>query len=263
MPDMWVRMARAGNAVTHYASSNGTDWVNIGTTNTTLPSSVRVGAAVTAHNNVAGLVSTGRFSNFSITQPLADLSVTKSSSGSVYVGSNITYTITVANNGPATANLVTVTDPFPAGTTNVSASTSQGSCTVTAGVLNCTLGSIASGGSVTITLVTSTSTTGTKTNTATAASSTVDPNAANNSGSVQVAVHAKPVINNLNYNAAAGTFSLSIQTHTGFSYRVEYKNQLTDPAWTLLTTVVGDGTVQAITDPGPLPPTRFYRVVVE
>jgi uncharacterized repeat protein (TIGR01451 family) len=263
MPDMWVRIARAGSNFTHYASSNGTDWVTIGTTNTTLPSSVRVGAAVTSHNNVAGLLSTGLFSNFSISQPLADLGVTKSASGAVYVGSNITYTITVNNAGPDTANLVTVSDPIPAGTTHVSSSASQGSCTLTAGVLNCSLGSIASGGSVTITLVTSTSTVGTKTNTATVASSTIDANPANNSASVQVAVHAKPVISNLSYNAGAGTFSMSIPTQTGFSYRVEYKDQLTDPAWSTLTTVVGNGTTQTITDPGPLPPTRFYRVLVE
>ena len=264
MPNMWFRLTRAGNTYDGYVSSNGVDWALLANTNTTaLPGTVLLGAAVTAHNNVAGLASTGRFSNFSVTQPLADLSVTKSAAGSVYVGSNITYTITVANTGPDGANLVTVTDPIPAGTAHVSSSTTQGSCTLTAGVLNCALGAIPSGGSATITLVTSTSTEGTKTNTATVASSTVDPNPANNTASVEVSVFGKPVINNLNYNAGAGTFSLSIQTHTGFSYRVEYKNQLTDPAWSLLTTVVGDGTVQAITDPGPLPPTRFYRVVVE
>jgi hypothetical protein len=56
---------------------------------------------------------------------------------------------------------------------------------------------------------------------------------------------------------------MSIPTQTGFSYQVEYKDQLTDPAWSTLTTVVGNGTTQTITDPGPLPPTRFYRVLVE
>ena len=56
---------------------------------------------------------------------------------------------------------------------------------------------------------------------------------------------------------------MAVQTENGFSYRVEYKNQLTDPAWTTLTVITGNGAVQLITDPGPLPPTRFYRIGVE
>ena len=60
------------------------------------------------------------------------------------------------------------------------------------------------------------------------------------------------------------TFSSSIQTENGINYLIQYKDDLNTVAWTDLTTIVGDGTVQAFTDPGPLPLNqRFYRVVAQ
>jgi uncharacterized repeat protein (TIGR01451 family)/fimbrial isopeptide formation D2 family protein len=54
--------------------------------------------------------------------PNADLVLTKSQPNAVVnSGGTITYTITVTNNGPATANNVVVTDTLPTGTTFVSA----------------------------------------------------------------------------------------------------------------------------------------------
>ncbi|HTD85771.1 MAG TPA: hypothetical protein VK850_04280, partial [Candidatus Binatia bacterium] len=102
---------------------------------------------------------------------------------------------------------------------------------------------------------------GTSVTTAALSSTTVDPDAANNSSTVQVQVLTRPAISNLSYDGTAGTFTLSIPTGNGIAYRVDYKNELTDPTWTVLTTFTGDGNVKPIADPGPLPPTRFYRVV--
>lgn len=56
------------------------------------------------------------------------------------------------------------------------------------------------------------------------------------------------------------TAGFSIATEAGVTYQVYYKNSLADADWTLLTTISGDGTVKPVTDPGPLPPTRFYTV---
>ena len=72
---------------------------------------------------------------------------------------NITWTMVVTNNGPSEATGVTVADPMPGGNTFVSATTTQGSCTGGA-ILNCTIGAMAAGASVTITLVTTPSTVG-------------------------------------------------------------------------------------------------------
>ncbi|HJQ26446.1 MAG TPA: Ig-like domain-containing protein, partial [Blastocatellia bacterium] len=61
-------------------------------------------------------------------QAQADLALTKSDSPDpVIAGNNITYTINFVNNGPGTAQTVTVTDAVPANTTFVSAVVTTGS----------------------------------------------------------------------------------------------------------------------------------------
>ena len=84
----------------------------------------------------------------------ADLSVTKdANSPRVSAGENITYTITVANNGPDSATDVMATDALPAGLGFVSATPSQGSCFEMGGTVECDLGTIADQGTATIDLV--------------------------------------------------------------------------------------------------------------
>jgi hypothetical protein len=56
------------------------------------------------------------------------------------------------------------------------------------------------------------------------------------------------------------SFLLTFATKAGWTYVVEYKNGLSDPAWTQVTTVAGDGYEQQFADFPPLPGTRFYRV---
>jgi len=61
----------------------------------------------------------------------------------------------------------------------------------------------------------------------------------------------------------AGSFSGSFQTLAGYSYQVQYKDNITNPMWQILTTIPGDGTVKSFTDPGPAVAQRFYRVVIQ
>jgi len=124
-------------------------------------------------------------------QALVDLSVTKAGSPATQdLGAgNITWTIVVTNNGPDADTGVTVADPMPAGNTFVSASTTQGSCTGGA-ILNCNLGTMAAGASVTITLVTTPSTTGAQTNTVTVAGNRPETNTTNNQATATVQVTA-------------------------------------------------------------------------
>ena len=70
-----------------------------------------------------------------------------------------------------------------------------------------------------------------------------------------------PPITGLTYSA--GMFSGSFQTQAGFSYVVQYKDNITSPTWQVLTTIPGDGTVKTFTDPGPAVPQRFYRVSIQ
>jgi uncharacterized repeat protein (TIGR01451 family) len=87
----------------------------------------------------------------------ADLAVTKTGTPSTVVGgNNITYTLTVTNNGPGAAATVTMLDTFPAHTTFVSISTVSGwTCTTIAGGTEeqCTNPSVAAPSTATFTLV--------------------------------------------------------------------------------------------------------------
>jgi uncharacterized repeat protein (TIGR01451 family) len=118
---------------------------------------------------------------------IADLSVTKADSPDpVTVGDNLTYTVTVTNNGPDTATSVTVADDLPAETTFVScSSTGGGVCGGSGNNRTVTFATLASGQSETITFVANVNCSvadGTViNNTATVSSFTPDPDLSNNS----------------------------------------------------------------------------------
>ena len=120
-------------------------------------------------------------------QALVDLTVTKAGSPATQTlgDGNITWTIVVTNHGPDADTGVTISDPMPAGNTFVSASTSQGSCTGGA-ILNCSIGTMAAGASVTITLVTTPSTVGDQVNTVTVAGNRPETNTGNNTATATV-----------------------------------------------------------------------------
>jgi uncharacterized repeat protein (TIGR01451 family)/CSLREA domain-containing protein len=121
----------------------------------------------------------------------ADLEISKADSPDpVTVGDNLTYTITVINNGPDPATNVVVTDTLPSGVTFVSASPG---CVHSAGVVTCNLGNIPAGDSVTITIVVTVTAPGTISNTATVTSDTLDPNTANNSDTEPTEVSEGPI----------------------------------------------------------------------
>lgn len=77
---------------------------------------------------------------------VADLAIKLTASPDpVAVGKTLTYTLTVTNNGPATANYVTVTDSLPYDVTLKSISMAGGECKVIAGVPFCDLERLAAG----------------------------------------------------------------------------------------------------------------------
>ncbi|MGH2764478.1 MAG: hypothetical protein ACRDKA_00975, partial [Actinomycetota bacterium] len=84
----------------------------------------------------------------------ADLSVSKTDSPDpVPVGADLTYTITVRNDGPAAAPGVHVADALALTLDFVSATASQGSCSEVALVVTCDLGIIPDGSVATVVLV--------------------------------------------------------------------------------------------------------------
>ncbi|MFQ5470197.1 MAG: choice-of-anchor Q domain-containing protein [Gammaproteobacteria bacterium] len=94
----------------------------------------------------------------------------------VSVGSTLTYMVTVTNQGPATANNVSVVDTLPAGVTYVSASAGCSG----AGPVTCTEASLAAGASKSFSITTTANTAGTQTHTATANATETDINPVNN-----------------------------------------------------------------------------------
>jgi len=124
--------------------------------------------------------------------PAADLSVTKTDSPDpVKAGQNLTYTITVRNNGPDTATGVTLTDQLPRNAGFGSASTTQGTCSLKPEKLQvtCSLGTIASAGTVIVTIIVKPNKKGQITNTASvSAASPPDPNTANNTATATTTV---------------------------------------------------------------------------
>jgi len=126
----------------------------------------------------------------------ADLTIAKMASSAVATaGTPITYTITVTNAGPSTAQAVEVTDQLPLGLSFVSVTTSLGSCTFGqpgARDLHCNLGNLVDGAMVQIVveaLLSPDLVPGTiLVNESVVSSATHDPNNANNRASAQVLV---------------------------------------------------------------------------
>jgi uncharacterized repeat protein (TIGR01451 family) len=118
----------------------------------------------------------------------ADLALTKTDSPDpVSIGKNLTYTVTVSNNGPDAATKVSVTDKLPSGATFVSVTPNQGACNGTNSV-TCDLGTINKGASATVTLVVTPTSAGTLTNTASVTASESDPNPVNNTATQETQV---------------------------------------------------------------------------
>ena len=114
----------------------------------------------------------------------ADLAVAKTDDvDPVVTGTNVTYTVTVRNNGPAIATGVVATDVLPAGVTLVSATPSQGTACTGTTTVSCGLGTLAAGAQATVTVVVATSTPGVITNTVTVSGAEPDPAPGNNGAS--------------------------------------------------------------------------------
>jgi uncharacterized repeat protein (TIGR01451 family) len=113
----------------------------------------------------------------------ADMAIVKTATPTPTVneGDPLTYTLTVTNNGPATATNVIVTDPLPSLVDYLSSSSTQGTCSEAGGTVTCLLGSMNSAATATISVVTITTAPGVASNTASVSADQTDPISTNNS----------------------------------------------------------------------------------
>jgi uncharacterized repeat protein (TIGR01451 family) len=124
--------------------------------------------------------------------PTVDLAIVKTADPtSTQTGKNVTYTLTVTNNGPVTDTNVVVGDSLPFGVSFVSATSTQGTCTGTT-VVQCSIGTMTVGQKVTITIVVNTTNTGTIVNTATVVGALPETTLTNNTSSATINVTAPP-----------------------------------------------------------------------
>ncbi len=87
-------------------------------------------------------------------QPRVDLVIFKADSPDpVTAGGQLTYTLSVMNNGPSTATGVTVVDTLPAGITYQSATATQGTVNRSGNTVTANVGQLASGASATVTIL--------------------------------------------------------------------------------------------------------------
>lgn len=159
-------------------------------------SSVPEGAILINNATVSSDYSDPNTGNNNVTAPTtvqarADLAITKTSDASSYKpSSQITYTVTVVNNGPSDALTVVVTDTLPSASIRQAVYLSDtGGCTKSGDVLTCNLGDMPVGTSKSFNIdITVKGARGQVDNTASVNSATVDPAGGNNTVTYSVTV---------------------------------------------------------------------------
>jgi uncharacterized repeat protein (TIGR01451 family)/LPXTG-motif cell wall-anchored protein len=160
-------------------------------------------------------------------------------------GQPVQWTLTAHDIGPSDAQQVAIADPLPLGVTFGAATAQRGSCAVTAGVLNCDLGTLTVGQSVTV-ILTGTidaSFLGTSlANTAEVSSATPDPTPANN-----IAFVAGPTATLAGLAISKVADTASFTPGTGASWTITVVNSGPSDAQTVVVTDSVNPSVSAVT----------------
>jgi uncharacterized repeat protein (TIGR01451 family) len=246
-PDSFT-LGQNGGTATQTATAN----IAAGSTDTfsltvSAPSSLANGAAF---NNTASVGETNPDSNTANnssttsgtvvnTSPNADLAVSMSGPTSTSEGSNVTYTVTVRNNGPVGATGVSLADTLGSLLRFVSATTTQGTFGQSNGVVTFTIGSIASGSTATATVTAQAIEDGSTSNSATASSTSADPSSTNNTAAVTVSVSEPPIVVSGSFRTKSRTLSNVVAA------TFTHANGLEPPSAFAATINWGDGTTSA------------------
>jgi len=105
----WVRLVRAGNTFSAYASADGTTWTSLGQTTINMASQAYIGLAVTSHNN--GTLSTALFDNVTVNQlqvtpHVAAITPWQSQQFTATVSGGVTWSVDGAGGGNSTVGTI-------------------------------------------------------------------------------------------------------------------------------------------------------------
>jgi uncharacterized repeat protein (TIGR01451 family) len=143
----------------------------------------------------SGLLAGGWSLTFSTLDPLADLAVGQAiSANPAAVGSNIVFTYSVTNRGPAATSNVRLTNNLPPFLASRNVVASQGGCNFNGDSLNCALGSLSPGAVATVVVSVTSLVTGTGTNAVVVSGDATDLRPLNNTSSVVIVFDLPPVI---------------------------------------------------------------------
>jgi uncharacterized repeat protein (TIGR01451 family) len=188
----------------------------------------------------------------------ADISVTLSNTPNpVFVGSNLLYTIVVANNGPFAAGNVRVTNTLPGTVTLKTATSSQGALVTGANPITGNLGTLGVGNQATVNFLVTPALPGLITNSVSVASDIADNFPANNMATLTVTVIPVAVLSirvatrqvQVSWPVALSNFTL--ESRTSLNTTDAWSNNLTLPAVSGSENVVTETNLSAA---------KFYRL---
>jgi hypothetical protein len=228
------------------------------TNNTTLVATVPIGAQ-TGPITVGAPGGTNTSAASFVLDYTSDVTVTVIGAPEpVFIGSNLTYTITVANSGPFNAPNVRLTNTLPASVNLKSAATTQGTLSTNSNPITGALGNITNGTPIIITLTVVPHTLGQIVDTASVASDFADPSSGNNSFSVTNTVLPLPILTirragqgllNVSWPVALTNFGL--QFKTALNAAIAWSNVTTTPV------ISGDQNIVTETNASN---SKFYRL---
>jgi uncharacterized repeat protein (TIGR01451 family) len=147
----------------------------------------------------------------------ADLSIAKVGvPDPVLQNANVTYTLTITNNGLQNAPGVLVSDLLPTQVSFVSVTQSQGSCAQAAGTVSCVLGAMANGATATVTIVATAITPSAAVNTAVVSPTAVtDPDLTNNTATFTSTITFPNSVRLNSFSAAPGAKGTVVSWNSG------------------------------------------------
>jgi len=161
-------------------SGGGADFTRVGAIELEITGSANVNGAANLVGAIGPTIRNADFSNFNTADLRLAMVANTTSPG---VGQNVTFTLTVNNDGPDTASGVAVRNTLPTGLTYVTHTASQGSFNSATGVW--TVNSVANGAAATLSLVAAVGVAGTLINSAEiSASNQTDPDSTPNNNIV-------------------------------------------------------------------------------